>query len=70
MLQTQRNLDLIRISLHSLAFVLEIRWGWEGEVGSEVETCIIDGEEPEYMHEDPDTWMFDTLDACCETHFW
>lgn len=45
-------------------------WGWEGEVGSEVETCIIDGEEPEYMHEDPDTWMFDTLDACCETHFW
>jgi len=45
-------------------------WGWETEIGSEVETCIIDGQEPGYMHEDPDTWMFDTLEACCDTHFW
>ena len=45
-------------------------WGYESEIGSETETCIIDGQEPDYMQDDAGTWMFDTLESCCLSHFW
>jgi len=33
------------------------------------ETCIADGNEPEYMRNNPTAWVFNTADACCTRYF-
>jgi len=34
------------------------------------ESCKNDGLQPNYMSEAPGTWMYETLDACCDEKFW
>lgn len=33
------------------------------------ETCIADGNEPEYMRANPTQWVFTTLDGCCTRYY-
>ncbi|KAL7470367.1 hypothetical protein ACHAXS_010591, partial [Conticribra weissflogii] len=38
---------------------------WEGDNKS----CKNDGKQPDYMSNNPTTWMFETLEACCTTRY-
>jgi len=33
------------------------------------ETCVADGNEPSYMKDNPDAWVFTTLKACCARYY-
>lgn len=42
---------------------------WGGTSGT-AEKCLNDGELlPEYMQNDPDTWLMDSVEKCCERYF-
>lgn len=34
-----------------------------------VETCLSDGEQDGFMTKNPSSWMYETLDACCERYY-
>lgn len=38
---------------------------WESHSG----TCLQDGNQPMHMELSPDFWLFDNLEACCDTYF-
>ena len=38
--------------------------------GTVTEMCILAGTEPKYMRDQPDFWLFASLEECCQDHFW
>jgi hypothetical protein len=34
-----------------------------------LETCLNDGNQPDYMNSQPDLWLTSTLDACCDQYY-
>eukprot|EP00984_Skeletonema_dohrnii_P038131 scaffold41013_cov250-Skeletonema_dohrnii-CCMP3373.AAC.1 len=41
---------------------------WEDAAPEHI--CKADGNQPQYMTQHPDYWMFTTLKQCCERHYW